>query len=209
MKVNHLLLLLVIFLPLSNCMTKEERLLRKLSKDDAGNVVYKGHYKIGKEYVVKNKIYKPKKYPQYTEIGLASWYGETYFHKRPTANGDKYNKHALTAAHRELPLPSLVKVTNLSNNKSVILMVNDRGPFVKDRIIDVSKKAAEILDFKLKGITKVKVEYLPKDTEEFLANIKLPQKEGSRTKTRTSKKHCSVNCHVKLVNIKHKLYKPD
>ena len=118
------------------------------------------------------------------------------------------NRNLLTAAHKTLPLPCLVKVTNKANNKSVILMVNDRGPFKKNRIIDVSQKAAEILAFKNQGITKVKIEYLPNETEKFLKNINL-KKTQSKTLAKNSKKSsstkCSVNCHIKLVNLKYKL----
>lgn len=95
----------------------------------------------------------------FQEIGKASWYGNR-FHGRITANGEKYSASSMTAAHPTLPLSSMIKVTNLSNNKSVIVKVNDRGPFSKNRIIDVSEKAAEELGFKQAGTTEVKIELL-------------------------------------------------
>lgn len=98
-----------------------------------------------------------------TEYGVASYYG-TYFHGRPTASGEKYNQFALTAAHKTLPLGTVVKVTNAQNNKSVYVKVNDRGPFVKGRIIDLSTKAAELLGYRNKGTAYVKIEIVNKET---------------------------------------------
>jgi len=135
-----------------------------------------GHYKIGAPYNVNGKRYYPKKDPSYKEEGVASWYGPT-FHGKKTANGAKFNTHTFTAAHRTLPLPSMVKVTNLVNHKSVVVMVNDRGPFAKDRIIDVSKKTAESLDFIRQGTAKVRVEFLPEETRTLLVSMGLPATE--------------------------------
>lgn len=173
---------------------------------DPKNVHYQGHYKVGKEYKIKGRTYKPKEDVNYSQIGAASWYGsKDGFHGEKTANGDRYNKHLLTAAHRHLPLPCLVKVTNLGNNKSLIVMVNDRGPFAKNRIIDVSEKAADVLGFKKQGVAKVKVQYMKKETQEFLHNIALKPKENSIAKSKVTTERCSVNCHIKLVNLKHQL----
>ena len=94
--------------------------------------------------------------------GIASYYG-SYFHGRKTASGELYNQYKLTAAHKTLPLGTVVKVTNLSNSKSVFVKINDRGPFVKGRVIDVSTKAADLLGFKNKGTTKVSVEVVEPD----------------------------------------------
>ena len=116
-------------------------------------------YKIGNKYNVKGKFYFPKKDLSYNKTGIASWYGPK-FHGKLTANGEIYNQYALTAAHKTLPLPSAVKVTNLQNNKSIILRINDRGPFVNDRIIDLSSKAADILDLKKNGTGLVRVTIL-------------------------------------------------
>ena len=116
-------------------------------------------YKIGKKYSIKNKYYFPKKNLHYDKTGIASWYGPK-FHGKLTANGEIYNQDALTAAHKTLPIPSAVRVTNLKNNKSVILRINDRGPFVNDRIIDLSSRAADMLDLKKKGTGLVRVTIL-------------------------------------------------
>ena len=128
---------------------------------------YKGKYKIGSPYEVNGKKYIPKKVTSYREVGVASWYGDD-FHNRKTANGDVFDMNAMTAAHKTLPLPSVIRVTNLENGKSAKLLVNDRGPFVNNRFIDVSKKAATVLGFKEQGTTKVKVEFLRSETERFL-----------------------------------------
>lgn len=116
-------------------------------------------YKVGSPYKINGKRYQPKHDPQYNKVGTASWYGRK-FHGKKTANGEIFNMHAMTAAHPTLTLPAEVRVTNLSNNRSVVLRVNDRGPFKRDRIIDVSRAAAEKLGFLNQGTAKVRVEYL-------------------------------------------------
>lgn len=194
---------------LSACTSPQSKLHQKLSKEDPSNTSYQGHYKVGKTYKIKGKTYVPTKNINYDQTGIASWYGsKKSFHGKKTANGDKYNRRLLTAAHPQLPLPSLVKVTNLKNNKSLIVMINDRGPFTKNRILDVSEKAAEVLGFKNQGITKVRIQYLHNETEEFLKNIALTSKEGAKAKSKTKITKCSVNCHVKLVNLKHNIAIP-
>lgn len=122
-------------------------------------------YKIGTPYEINGVYYYPRENFRYSEEGVASWYGPG-FNKKQTANGETFNQNDLTAAHRTLPLPSLVKVTNLENGHVMTLVVNDRGPFVntKNRIIDVSSRAAEILGFKEKGTARVKVEILAKES---------------------------------------------
>ncbi|MCF6196343.1 MAG: septal ring lytic transglycosylase RlpA family protein [Emcibacter sp.] len=114
-------------------------------------------YKVGKPYKVSGKIYRPAADPYYDKVGLASWYGSK-FHGRKTANGDVFNMNSLTAAHTTLPMPSYVRVTNLENGRWLILLVNDRGPFVGDRLIDVSRRAAQLLGFEKKGVTRVRVQ---------------------------------------------------
>ena len=123
----------------------------------------KPHYKVGNSYQIAGQWYHPKEYQQYQKTGIASWYGRP-FHGRPTANGEIYNQNALTAAHPTLPLPSVVRVTNLDNGRSVVLRVNDRGPFVKNRLIDVSARAAKLLGFYDQGTARVKVELLHKES---------------------------------------------
>lgn len=122
-----------------------------------------GTYKIGKPYQIMGQWYYPKEDYNYSEEGIASWYGED-FHEKTTANGEEYNMNTLTAAHRTLPLPSIVRVTNLENGRSLVLRVNDRGPYAKNRIIDISKRGAELLGFKTKGTAKVRVEILAKES---------------------------------------------
>ncbi|MFM6972643.1 MAG: septal ring lytic transglycosylase RlpA family protein, partial [Alphaproteobacteria bacterium] len=134
--------------------------------------IYSGHFKIGKPYTAFGVSYIPQDYESFEEIGTASWYGSD-FHGKKTANGEIYNMGDLTAAHPTLPLPSLIRITNLANGKTQILRVNDRGPFAKNRIIDVSEKAAELLGFKGKGTTQVKVELLRDDTDQLLEKLQI------------------------------------
>ncbi len=136
------------------------------------NEKYSGIFKIGNPYKVFGVNYVPQDYEDFEEIGTASWYGDD-FHGKLTANGETYNMGSMTAAHPTLPLPSLVKVTNLRNDKSVVVRVNDRGPFSKNRVIDVSEKAATMLDFKQHGTTEVKVELLRDDTDQMLEKLKI------------------------------------
>src|SRR5258708_6192331 len=118
-----------------------------------------GTYRIGKRYTVGGGIYVPEEDTAYREEGLASWYGND-FHGRLTANGEVFDMASLTAAHPTLPMPCYARVTNLSNGKSLIVRVNDRGPYHGNRLIDVSNKAAELLEFKGNGIARVRVEYV-------------------------------------------------
>jgi peptidoglycan lytic transglycosylase len=118
-----------------------------------------GRYQVGEPYKVRGKTYRPKEDPNYSAVGLASWYGSA-FHGRKTANGEIYDMGDLTAAHPTLPLPSYVRVTNLANDRSVIVRVNDRGPFAKGRVVDVSATVADMLGFKRAGTAKVKVQYV-------------------------------------------------
>ncbi|MGY8663408.1 septal ring lytic transglycosylase RlpA family protein [Bradyrhizobium sp. UFLA05-109] len=118
-----------------------------------------GTYRVGKPYVVAGKTYVPEEDANYRAEGLASWYGDD-FHGRLTANGEIFDMGSLTAAHPTLPMPCYARVTNLSNGKSLIVRVNDRGPYHGNRLIDVSNKAAELLEFKGNGVAKVRVEYV-------------------------------------------------
>ncbi len=119
-------------------------------------------YQVGKPYVVNGVRYVPRMEPNYDMIGIASWYGIPY-HGRETASGQIYNMNALTAAHPTLPFGTHVSVTNLANNRSVVLAVNDRGPFVRGRIIDVSRRAAKLLEFYRTGTTRVRVTVVRQD----------------------------------------------
>ncbi len=118
-----------------------------------------GRYIVGKKYKIAGKWYYPKEDPDYKKTGLASWYGPT-FHGRKTANGEVFDRNSLTAAHTTMPLPSYARVTNVENGRSMIVRVNDRGPFHGNRVIDLSERAATMLGTKSAGIGKVKVEYV-------------------------------------------------
>src|SRR5512144_2425546 len=118
-----------------------------------------GTYRVGKPYTVAGRVYVPEEDVNYQQEGVASWYGDD-FHGRLTANGEVFDMGALTAAHPTLPMPSYARVTNLTNGKSLIVRVNDRGPYHGNRLIDVSNKAAELLEFKGNGVAKVRVEYV-------------------------------------------------
>ncbi len=118
-----------------------------------------GRYKVGNPYTVNGKKYYPREDPSYDRVGKASWYGPT-FNRRQTANGEYFDMNRLTGAHPTLPLPSYVRVTNLRNDKSVVIRVNDRGPYSSKRIIDVSKKTADVLGFRSKGTAQVRVQYV-------------------------------------------------
>ncbi|MBI1261733.1 MAG: septal ring lytic transglycosylase RlpA family protein [Rhizobiales bacterium] len=118
-----------------------------------------GSYKIGKPYQVAGVWYYPAENERYDSTGIASWYGPN-FHGKKTANGEVFDENLLTAAHPTLPMPVLVRVTNLENGKSLVVRVNDRGPFVAGREIDLSKHAAELLGYQRKGTARVRVQYL-------------------------------------------------
>jgi peptidoglycan lytic transglycosylase len=118
-----------------------------------------GVYRVGSPYAVAGRVYVPQDNPHYRADGVASWYGSD-FHGRATANGEIFDADAITAAHPTLPLPSYVRVTNLSNGRSLIVRVNDRGPYAGNRIIDVSRRAAHLLGFTVSGTAWARVEYV-------------------------------------------------
>ncbi|MGC2854160.1 septal ring lytic transglycosylase RlpA family protein [Novispirillum sp. DQ9] len=122
-----------------------------------------GTYKVGNPYQIAGTWYYPKEDYDYREEGVASWYGPG-FHGQLTANGETYDQRDMTAAHRTLPLPSMVRVTNLDNGRSLVLRINDRGPFAKNRIIDISERGAQLLDFVNKGTARVRVEILAEES---------------------------------------------
>ena len=129
------------------------------SEGQGRRVAAGGIYKIGTPYEIEGEWYYPQEDRTYDNVGIASWYGPK-FHGRRTANGEIFDMDLLTAAHPTLPMPIRAKVTNLENGKSVIVRINDRGPFAKDREIDMSRRAAEVLGFKNQGTAKVRVQYL-------------------------------------------------
>jgi rare lipoprotein A len=117
------------------------------------------HFKVGQPYQIDGRWYFPRFVTEYEATGTASWYGESY-HGRRTANGEIYDMYALTAAHPTLQLPSVVEVVNMENGRSLTLRVNDRGPFVDNRLIDLSLAAARELGFERQGLAQVQVRYL-------------------------------------------------
>jgi rare lipoprotein A len=135
-----------------------------------------GIYLVGHPYVIAGRTYYPSERP-YQAIGMASWYGAA-FQGRRTANGEIFDKESIAAAHPTMPLPSYARVTNLSNNHSIIVRVNDRGPYAARRVMDVSERVADALDFKNSGTARVKVEYLGRasldgsDNAELMASLR-------------------------------------
>ena len=224
-------IVLIIFLILIQGCTSSIEVAANLGKKyiipkEEKKIIQKPIYKIGKKYNIGGKYYYPKKNINYNKTGIASWYGPK-FHGKLTANGEIYNQYALTAAHKTLPLPSAVKVTNLKNNKSLVLRINDRGPFVNDRIIDLSSKAADILEIKREGTGLVRVQILKdkslyleklakqgffpeiadlKETE--LPNITIPKKVSVSIKDTKNKKIISkkINYNLKNLNKEYKIY---
>src|SRR5688572_3213416 len=118
-----------------------------------------GVHKVGQPYVVAGKTYVPEEDINYRAEGIASWYGDD-FHGRYTANREIFDKNSISAAHPTLPLPSYVRVTNLKNNRSIVVRVNDRGPYAHNRLIDLSYRTATLLGFHGHGVAKVRVEYI-------------------------------------------------
>jgi rare lipoprotein A len=118
-----------------------------------------GHVQVGQPYQVAGRWFTPHEQPGYDKTGLASWYGEA-FHRRMTSNGEWFDMDTLTAAHATLPLPSYAMVTNLENGRQVVVRINDRGPFVDTRVVDVSKRAADVLGYRNQGTAKVRVQLI-------------------------------------------------
>ena len=154
---------------------------REIIKNDV--VIPQPRYKIGDPYSVDNKWYYPERDLRYDETGIASWYGDE-FAGRLTANGEIFDPKLVSAAHKTLPMPSVVRVTNLENGKSLVVRLNDRGPFVAGRIIDLSREAAKRLGFLKTGIAKVRVQILAEQSlamERDAKNNKFPQLVANET----------------------------
>lgn len=169
LSVARIIILTPVFLGLSGCDLKIPSFSSGQDESDRlsprvvqpGQPVPKGggRYKVGSPYRINGKLFVPREVAHYEETGVASWYGEL-FHGRRTANGEVYDMEALSAAHPTLPLPSYVRVTNLRNGRSVVLRVNDRGPYSRGRLIDLSWGAASLLKMARAGTAPVRVEYL-------------------------------------------------
>ena len=193
----HLLAVCAVALTTANCANNPSKLAGAASSSGSeidpkygvkasrrlyneGDVIPKGGGRrfSGKPYVVAGKTYVPREDARgYVREGLASWYGSA-FHGRVTANGEIFDRHSIAAAHPTLPLPSYVRVTNLDNGNSMILRVNDRGPYHAGRLMDVSEEAARALDFHRRGTARVRVEYAGKasvagsDDRKLLATLR-------------------------------------
>ena len=159
---------LAAMLALSGCA--ELNLFSQTAKNMNPEPTPGGLYKIGNPYQVEGTWYYPAVDYNYAETGIASWYGPN-FHGKYTANGELYDMNALTAAHKTLPLPSIVRVTNLDNGRSIKIKVNDRGPFVKGRIIDMSRRGAQLLGFDNKGTARVRVEIVADESRALAAAL--------------------------------------
>ncbi len=130
-----------------------------------------GKYKIGKPYQIKGVWYYPKENFEYDETGIGSWYGPK-FHGRKTANGETYDMNGISAAHRTLPLPSIVRVTNLNNGRTLNLRINDRGPYAHGRILDLSRRAAQLLGFEKQGTARIRVRILANESRAIATRLK-------------------------------------
>ena len=164
-------ILVALLLALAGCAEAELAAHAVKSMEGAKGPPKVGSYKIGKPYQVAGRWYYPKEDFEYDETGIASWYGPG-FDGKTTANGEIFDRYRLTAAHRTLPLPSVVRVINLENGRSIKMRVNDRGPFAKNRIIDVSWKAADLLGFVNQGTAKVRVQILPAESRQVAAEAR-------------------------------------
>lgn len=154
----------VVLLALANCAGKVDSKYGVSSSPrvvDGGSRVPKGggSYRVGKPYVIAGRTYVPEENVNFRSEGIASWYGAD-FHGRLTANGEIFDMHSISAAHPTLPMPSYVRVTNLANRKSLVVRVNDRGPFAANRVIDLSVGSAKLLGFHDRGLARVRVEYV-------------------------------------------------
>ncbi len=147
---------------------KVEQEAAQRPKSTAAIQSQRGRYKVGDPYEIDGIWYYPKEDPDYRETGIASWYGNP-FHGRTTANGETYDMNELTAAHKTLPMPTYVRVTNLENGRALTVRVNDRGPFVHGRIIDLSRRGAQLLGFEKNGVARVRVEAVPSPDEVEIA----------------------------------------
>jgi len=141
-----------------------------------------GDYKVGSPYQINGTWYYPKEDFAYSETGVASWYGPQ-FHGKSTANGEIFDMNQLTAAHKTLQMPAVVRVTNLENGRSILLRVNDRGPFARNRIIDVSRRGAQLLGFLEKGTALVRVELMAEESR--MAALAARRKEAVAALPRT------------------------
>ena len=188
----HRFIAVLVLLLFSGCTTAElavdliKKTEQKLSRTETkqkladGSIVAEPRYKVGDPYNVGGVWYYPERDLSYDETGIASWYGDEFAGKL-TANGEIFDPTKITAAHKTLPMPSVVRVTNLDNGRSLVVRINDRGPFVAGRIIDLSREAARLIGFKDAGIAKVRVQILTEQSlrlEELARRGSFPEVDG-------------------------------
>lgn len=188
----HRFIAVVVLLLFSGCTTAElavdliKKTEQKLSRTETkqkladGSIVAEPRYKVGDPYNVGGVWYYPERDLSYDETGIGSWYGDEFAGKL-TANGEIFDPTKITGAHKTLPMPSVVRVTNLDNGRSLVVRINDRGPFVAGRIIDLSREAARLIGFKDAGIAKVRVQILTEQSlrlEELARRGSFPEVDG-------------------------------
>lgn len=181
--------------------------VKQVSKDNKKPKSTFGKYKIGNPYQIKNVWYYPKVDYAYDETGIGSWYGAK-FHGRKTANGEIYDMNEISAAHRTLPMPSFVRVTNLDNGRTMNIRINDRGPYARGRILDLSRRAAQLLGFEKQGTARIRVRILANESRALarkikgdteLAEVGSPITVSSLPKTKVSSlKLPAIGSHEKL-----------
>ena len=155
--------ILCVLIPLVLGSCAETQLAIHAAKRLSGNNAGQGAYKVGNPYQINGIWYYPAVDYNYSETGVASWYG-TKFHGRSTANGEIFDMNTVSAAHRTLPLPSIVRVVNLRNGRAILVRVNDRGPYARGRIIDLSRRSAQLLGFQKQGTAPVRVEIMAQES---------------------------------------------
>jgi len=141
------------------------------NKSESKKSLSSSSYKIGKPYQIKGVWYYPKEDFEYDETGIGSWYGPK-FHGLKTANGEIYDMNGISAAHKTLPLPSIVRVTNLGNGRTLNIRINDRGPYAHGRILDLSRRAAQLLGFEKQGTARIRVRILAKESRILATRLK-------------------------------------
>jgi rare lipoprotein A len=166
----------VIWLPGCTSIQLGSHVAKTIGEQTGVTAKPKGYYKVGEPYQISGVWYQPKVDYQYDETGIASWYGEQ-FHAKLTANGELFDMNDLTAAHRTLPMPSLVRVTNLENGRSMVVRINDRGPFIAGRIIDLSRRSAQLLGMDRNGTAKVRVQILAQESRNIAEAMSRGQPE--------------------------------
>jgi rare lipoprotein A len=153
---------------LMGCLTGALSACGSSSRGGGAGAAQRGTYKVGAPYKIDGVTYTPQEEFNRTETGVASWYGPG-FHGKRTANGEVYDENGLTAAHKTLPMPAMVRVTNLENGRSIQVRVNDRGPFEAGRVIDMTRRGAQLLGFINQGTARVRVDIMPEESQQLAA----------------------------------------